>query len=666
MTFPNLATSARSLRGVSGALVIALLLGASVGVGLLSVQQSEQFAAWWPSAGIDVVAALIVRKRYRMPVLALITLTTFPVSLIAGRPLLVAVVGSLAIAAEVWIVTRFSVDRNDQPRLTTTRDLIRFFVGIGIGSIVMGLTVALVTTPTDPSDALVVGTSVMASHASAIVVIAPIALVNRLKTPLGQPHIRALHGALLAASVFVAFAPGSISALAFLPVPFLAWAAFSFSMSVALTELIATSAFIVILTTVGGGPFNDTTGMLQLETAALLELYVITLSVTTLLIAAARNERQILEDRNLATARLLYDGFEQTQNGFAIIREDQGTFRVMEANNAATVLLPSSLARNAAGHTEVVIGSGLFELLGELTVTGTEQVTVTGDDELPVMVTISNVTHSTFGRILLVSIVDQRPIRAAQEAADIQLAREKAVVEELRALNQQKDDFVSSVTHELRTPITTVIGFSEELESTPLDDTQKSYVTIIQRNAERLLSVIEDVLMFSRRSPGRPSAVTLVDVDIVEVIRLVLDDLHHSLLEKRIEVVTRFDAESALVRAQVNDLTRVIINLVTNAVKFTPANGRVEVAVSVIDEVVQVTISDTGPGIAPSDLDKVFERFYRASRAAHDGVPGTGLGLAIVRDLVDDLNGSINLESDGTNGTTARLTLPLAAHVTRV
>ena len=662
------------MRGVTGVLVVALLLVASVGVGLLSVQQSAQsghFAAWWPAAGIDVVAALVVRKRYRMPVLALIALTTFPVSLIAGRPLLVAVVGSLAIAAEVWIVTRFSVDRNDQPRLTTTRDMIRFFIGIGIGSIVMGLTVALVTTPADLSDALVVGTSVMASHASAIVVIAPIALVNRLKKPLGQPHIRALHGALLAASVFVAFAPGSISALAFLPVPFLAWAAFSFSMSLALTELIATSAFIVILTTVGGGPFNDTTGMLQLETAALLELYVITLSVTTLLIAAARNERQILEDRNLATARLLYDGFEQTKNGFAIIREDEGTFRVMEANNAATVLLPSSLARTAAGHTEVVIGSGLFELLGELTVSGTEQVTVTGDDELPVMVTISNVTHSTFGRILLVSIVDQRPIRAAQEAANIQLAREKAVVEELRGLNQQKDDFVSSVTHELRTPITTIIGFSEELESTPLDETQTTYVTIIQRNAERLLSVIEDVLMFSRRTPGRPTDAALVDaalvnVDIVDVIRLVLDDLHHSLLEKRIEVVTRFDAESALVRAQVNDLTRVIINLVTNAVKFTPADGRVEVAVSVIDEVVQVTISDTGPGIAPSDLDKVFERFYRASRAAHDGVPGTGLGLAIVRDLVNDLNGSIKLESDGTNGTTAQLTLPLASHVTRV
>ena len=86
----------------------------------------------------------------------------------------------------------------------------------------------------------------------------------------------------------------------------------------------------------------------------------------------------------------------------------------------------------------------------------------------------------------------------------------------------------------------------------------------------------------------------------------------------------------------------------------------------VIDEVVQVTITDTGPGIAPSDLNKVFERFYRSSRAAHDGVPGTGLGLAIVRDLVNELNGSIELESDGTNGTTARLTLPLAAHVTRV
>jgi signal transduction histidine kinase len=141
---------------------------------------------------------------------------------------------------------------------------------------------------------------------------------------------------------------------------------------------------------------------------------------------------------------------------------------------------------------------------------------------------------------------------------------------------------------------------------------------------------------------------------------MVLDDLRHSIRDKRITVTTNFPEEPLIVSADVNDVARVVINLLTNSVKFTPTDGTLEIGASVTGESVVVTITDNGSGIAPADLDKVFDRFYRSSRAAHDGVPGTGLGLAIVRDLVTEMSGTIALESDGSSGTTARLTLPLA------
>jgi signal transduction histidine kinase len=247
----------------------------------------------------------------------------------------------------------------------------------------------------------------------------------------------------------------------------------------------------------------------------------------------------------------------------------------------------------------------------------------------------------------------------------MQLDRETAVVEELRALNQQKDDFVSSVTHELRTPITTITGFSDELEQTPLDDEQKAYVAIIQRNAMRLQSVVEDVLTFSRRMP-EAAAPGLVDVDFAAVIGATLDDLRHSICDKRIAVTNSLPDESLMVIANANDLTRVVINLLTNAVKFSPLDGTLDLTAAVADGDLTITIVDSGPGIAPKDIEKVFDPFYRASRSAHDGVPGTGLGLSIVRDLVTHMNGQIVLESDGVKGTTARVTLPLSATVTAV
>lgn len=663
MTFPNLAATARSLRGPQRALVVALMLLLSVIAGWLASTQfpgTSHVSLWYPAAGVNVVAAVSIGRRRRWVVILAIAVLTAPISLAAGRPLLVVIVGALAIATEAWVITTFAVDRDDQPRLTTTTDVIRLFVGVLIGSSLTAVLAGAAVAVSLSTDFLSTALTIMASHASAVIVIAPIALVNRMKKSGGARSARLVHALLTLAAVVIAFFPGSLPELAFLPIPFLAWAAFSFSMTFVLLELIVSSATVVALTTFGGGPFAEVSGSRLLGTSGLLELYVITLSVTALLIAATRNERQILVEQKSATAQLLHQGFEQAHNGFAIVQEHEGQLRVLEINPAAIALMPLSMTADGT----LIEGSPVHLALTQLIDDGGLRASLINDDDasgIPATLTVTRVTNSTFGEILLLSVEDLRPIRAAEDAARLQVEREQLVVEELRQLNQQKDDFVSSVTHELRTPITTVIGFSEELDETPLDAVQKNYVTIIQRNAERLLSVVEDVLTFSRRRPGVVSTGSATEVDVIEAISLVLDDLRHSIRDKNIEVHLDLPEAPVFVVADANDLTRVIINLVTNSVKFTPAGGTLSITATAASGSVDIAITDNGSGVAQGDLDKVFERFYRSSRSAHDGVPGTGLGLSIVRDLVTDMAGIVTLESDGHSGTTARIVLPTAS-----
>ncbi|MFT4122445.1 MAG: ATP-binding protein [Microbacteriaceae bacterium] len=145
------------------------------------------------------------------------------------------------------------------------------------------------------------------------------------------------------------------------------------------------------------------------------------------------------------------------------------------------------------------------------------------------------------------------------------------------------------------------------------------------------------------------------------LLRAVLDDLHHSLRDRELRVTLDVPPLPVHVLAEQNDLTRVIVNLLTNALKFTPAGGSIAIVLRAGGEWLDLAIIDSGPGIPPAELERVFDRFYRSTAATRDGVPGTGLGLAIVRELVTEMHGSVVLESDGSSGTTARLRLPVGA-----
>jgi signal transduction histidine kinase len=235
-----------------------------------------------------------------------------------------------------------------------------------------------------------------------------------------------------------------------------------------------------------------------------------------------------------------------------------------------------------------------------------------------------------------------------------------SIAHNLSQLNAQKDDFISAVSHELRTPVTSILGFSEQVIDAHLDPETDQAARIIYRNARRLADVIEDVLELSRLSTAQASNRPTAPVDIGALLRDCVDDtmgLASTAGEVRVEL--QLPESPVVIQAVEQDLIRVVSNLVTNAVKFSPRGGTVTIALVEADESISVSVIDEGPGIPLDEQEAVWERFYRVHSPQHSDVPGTGLGLPIVRSLVEQrLGGEITLISDGVQGTTMVVQIP--------
>lgn len=227
-----------------------------------------------------------------------------------------------------------------------------------------------------------------------------------------------------------------------------------------------------------------------------------------------------------------------------------------------------------------------------------------------------------------------------------------------RKLEQMRTDFVSNVTHELRTPLTSIRGFAETLLDGALEDqeTARNFVEIIRREGEHLGALIEDLLDLSRIESGRMR----MQPEEVHLASLVTESLA-GLSQKASAQGTRLEiaipAELEL-EADPSRLAQILINLVDNALKYTPADGLVSVKAVELNEYVRVEVRDTGSGMPKADLPRIFERFYRVDKARTRKTGGTGLGLSIVKHIVEAHEGTIGVESDLGKGTTFTFILP--------
>ncbi len=233
-------------------------------------------------------------------------------------------------------------------------------------------------------------------------------------------------------------------------------------------------------------------------------------------------------------------------------------------------------------------------------------------------------------------------------------------VEALRVSDQMKTDFVSSVSHELRTPLASIIGYLDVLMDGELGEIggeQREFMGIINENARRLLVLINDLLTLSGLESGR-MVLRVEPVDMRDLVEQRVRDQVHLAETSDVQLSLGLPSEAVEGQVDTDRFGQVITNLLANAIKFTPAGGRVSVALGRSRGGVALSVSDTGIGIADDDQSRLFERFFRARNAADHSIPGTGLGLAICKGIVDAHGGSLAVESVLDEGTTVTVLLP--------
>jgi signal transduction histidine kinase len=248
----------------------------------------------------------------------------------------------------------------------------------------------------------------------------------------------------------------------------------------------------------------------------------------------------------------------------------------------------------------------------------------------------------------------ERLARAGAESARRQLAEQN---EQLREADRLKDEFVALISHDLRTPLTSIMGYLELTLDGDLSQDQRGYLEIVDRNAARLLRLVNDLLFVARLEAGQldlhPS-----ELDLVAIVRQSVSEAEPRAAAKGI-ALTCTAADVPAVQADKGRMFQLLDNLVSNAIKFTPEGGDVAVSLARVNGVVQLEVADTGIGIAENEQQQLFERFFRASTAAQRHIPGTGLGLYIARAIVEAHGGSISVDSVPGQGTSFRIDLPV-------
>jgi PAS domain S-box-containing protein len=232
--------------------------------------------------------------------------------------------------------------------------------------------------------------------------------------------------------------------------------------------------------------------------------------------------------------------------------------------------------------------------------------------------------------------------------------------EKAEAANRIKDEFLAVLSHELRSPLNPILGWTKLLRTTRLDATKTQHaLETIERNAKLQAQLIEDLLDVSRILQGKMT-LNVAPVNLAATIEAALETVRLAAEAKHIQIQTTFNPISGTVAGDTNRLQQVVWNLLSNAVKFTPAEGRIEVRVDRVDTYAQIQVKDTGKGISPDFLPYVFDYFRQQDGTTTRQFGGLGLGLAIVRHFTELHGGTVEADSPGQNlGATFTIRLPL-------
>ncbi len=272
--------------------------------------------------------------------------------------------------------------------------------------------------------------------------------------------------------------------------------------------------------------------------------------------------------------------------------------------------------------------------------------------------------HDVTGNIVGASKIarDVTAVRAVMAEREQLLESERAARNEAERLGLLKDEFLATLSHELRTPLTSILGWCSVLRRRKnlSEDDLRNAIDTIHRNAKSQAQIIEDLLDMSRIVSGKIRLET-DEIDLGDLVQLAVDGIRPSAAAKGLTLRLLRDPKAGAINGDAARLQQILWNLLTNAVKFTPAGGLILVTLQCSGDKVELIVQDSGIGIRPDFLPFVFERFRQADGSTTRQHGGLGLGLSIVRNLVELHGGSITAESPGENqGTTFTVRLPVS------
>lgn len=229
-------------------------------------------------------------------------------------------------------------------------------------------------------------------------------------------------------------------------------------------------------------------------------------------------------------------------------------------------------------------------------------------------------------------------------------------ISHLKMLDRLKSEFIHTISHDLRSPLTAIMGYIELLDRVgPLNDQQKQFVRHVQNSAQNITALVNDLLDLGRIEAGFDTRKD--EVSLEQVVQFTLENLGRQISDKKLDFNVNIDPDLPVIRGNPIRLRQMVDNLLVNAVKYTPEAGKITVHLRREDSQVIFEVADTGVGIPATDQPHIFEKFYRASNAPK-GTPGTGLGLAIVRSIVENHQGRIWVQSNVGTGTKFVVVLP--------
>ena len=244
-----------------------------------------------------------------------------------------------------------------------------------------------------------------------------------------------------------------------------------------------------------------------------------------------------------------------------------------------------------------------------------------------------------------------------QELAAGVIAVIQDITEHVKLDNMRKE-FVADVSHELKTPITSIMGYADTLLESEYDkETQYKFLNVIASEARRMAKLVTDLLILSRYDNNKVKK-EITEFDLGDLVKRCQEKLQLEINKKGHEVECFVTANVPPVKADKDGIERVVLNIMTNSIKYTPKNGNIKIYVGFVYNDAYIKIIDNGIGIPKEDLNRIFERFYRVDKARTREMGGTGLGLSIAKEILDQNKGSIDIKSEKGKGTEVVIRIP--------